>query len=134
MLLSDFDQLLSAAHQQPDPQRLLFVFVRAELPEAATEEQRERHAGRVGGTLTPVLCVDKLPGEIAGFAALASESAATGQPWDLVFVAAMGGRDGHAPSTEAAEPHLRGMLQAIGLGQVSRYAAFDMQGNPVQFY
>lgn len=134
MFLNDFDQLLSAAHQQDQPQRLLFVFVRAELPDAPTDTQRQRHASRVGGTLTPVLCVDKLPGEIADFDALARESAATGQSWDLVFVAALDGRDGRAPAAEAADPHLRGMVQAIGQGQVSRYAAFDPHGDPVRFY
>ena len=42
MNLSTFQDLLDAAHRQPEPQRLLFVFARAELPERATAAQRER--------------------------------------------------------------------------------------------
>lgn len=39
---SHFRQLLAAAAAQPEPQRLLFVFAFAELPDHATPEQRER--------------------------------------------------------------------------------------------
>ena len=35
MEITCFDDLLSAARAQVEPQRLLFVFVQAELPEAA---------------------------------------------------------------------------------------------------
>ena len=34
--ISTFDDLLRAARQQPQPQRLLFVFAGAELPENST--------------------------------------------------------------------------------------------------
>ena len=52
---SHFDQLLLAAAAQPEPQRLLFVFATAELPEDATPAQRERFAAGGGGTLSPVV-------------------------------------------------------------------------------
>ncbi|HCT26320.1 MAG TPA: ribonucleotide reductase subunit alpha, partial [Stenotrophomonas sp.] len=42
MMMNDFQQLLHAAAQQAEPQRLLFVFVRAELPESPTDDQRDR--------------------------------------------------------------------------------------------
>jgi len=39
---SHFRQLPAASAAQPEPQRLLFVFAFAELPDRATPEQRER--------------------------------------------------------------------------------------------
>lgn len=134
MALTDFDGLLQAARTQPEPQRLLFVFVRAELPESPTADQHARHARREGGTLGPVLCVDKLPAEVASFHALQVESANTGIDWDLVFVAAQDGRAGVAPSSDEAAQPLRLMVNAINDGQVGRFAAFDRDGEPVQFY
>jgi len=134
MMLNDFDGLLHAAAQQAEPQRLLFVFTRAELPESPTSDQHERHAQGEGGTLSPVLCVDKAPAEVASFNALATESATTGIAWDVVFVAAMDGRAGVAPSSDEAAQPLRLMVNAINDGQISRFAAFDRAGHPVQFY
>lgn len=134
MMLQDFDGLLAAAGRQPQPQRLLFVFVRAGLPESPTQDQRERHDTGSGGTLTPVLCVDKAPAEIASFQALVAESEATGSHWDLVFVAALEGRAGVPPSSDEAAQPLQLMTRAVDDGQISRFAAFDRQGDPVQFY
>ncbi|HDS0948284.1 TPA: ribonucleotide reductase subunit alpha [Stenotrophomonas maltophilia] len=134
MMMNDFQQLLHAATEQAEPQRLLFVFVRADLPESPTGDQRERHDRREGGTLSPVLCVDKLPGEVPSFQALASESTHTGIEWDLVFVAAMDGRAGFAPNSDEAARPLQLMVNAIHDGQIGRFAAFDRSGEPVQFY
>lgn len=134
MALTDFDGLLQAARTQPEPQRLLFVFVRIGLPESPTTDQHARHARREGGTLDPVLCVDKLPAEVASFQALQVESANTGIDWDLVFVAALDGRAGVDPSSDEAAQPLRLMVNAINDGHVTRFAAFDRDGEPVQFY
>ena len=134
MMLTDFDGLLAEARRQTEPQRLLFVFVRTELPDAATEDQRDRHDRREGGTLGPVLCVDKLPAEVASCRALHDESRRTAIDWDLVFVAALDGRGGVAPSEDEAAQPLRLMVNAINNGQINTFAAFDRDGHPVQFY
>ncbi|WP_305805136.1 ribonucleotide reductase subunit alpha [Stenotrophomonas sp. YIM B06876] len=133
-MLTCFEDLLAAAGTQTEPQRLLFVFVCAALPESPTDAQQQRHAQREGGTLSPVLCVDKLPAEVASFNALLSESRSTGIDWDLVFVAALDGRAGVVPSSDEAAQPLRLMVNAINDGQISRFAAFDTRGEPVQFY
>lgn len=133
MQISSFDELLRAAHQQPEPQRLLFVFARVELPEAATPDQRERFERREGGTLTLALCVDKAPGEVESFAALAVESGNTGQDWDLVFVSSLSGRGGIAPNSDEAVQPLRFMVNAINNGRVADFATFDRNGDLVQF-
>lgn len=133
MMLTNFQNLLTAAHQQSEPQRLLFTFVRVELPEAATEAQRERFTAQQGGTLSPSLCVDKAPSEIASFETLVQESANTGLDWDVVFVASLSGRAGVAPSTDEAAQPLRFMVNAINNGRVAEFAAFDRAGNVLQF-
>lgn len=51
MIITGFQSLLDAARQQPEPQRLLLVFTRAELPDDPTPEQRasfEQGEGRAG--------------------------------------------------------------------------------------
>ena len=45
MDISNFDDLLRAARTQPEPQRLLFVFARAVLPDNSTGSPR-RSKGR----------------------------------------------------------------------------------------
>lgn len=134
MMLDDFSGLMSASLQQAQPQRMLFVFCRADLPESPTPQQHDRHANGEGGTLSPVLCVDKAPADIASFAALRSESLLTGHAWDMVFVATLDGRAGIAPSSDEAAQPLRLMVNAINDGQISRFAAFDREGEPIQFY
>lgn len=134
MQITSFDDLLVAAEQQPDAQRLLFVFVAAEMPANASPEQQARHAQRTGGYLVPQLCVDKLPADVTSFAALVEESRATGKAWDMVFVAGMGGRGTQPPTTVEADAALRRMVDAIKGGSVGNFIAFDRDGNPVRFY
>ena len=133
MSLTSFQDLLNAAQQQPEPQRLLFVFAKVELPQNASAQQLERFENREGGTLTPSLCVDKAPSEIESFAALVAESETTGQVWDMVFVGSLSGRAGIAPSADEAAQPLRFMVNAINNGQVAQFATFDRNGAVLQF-
>jgi len=131
MNIETFDDLLQAARAQPQPQRLLFVFARAELPDDATPEQRLSHAAGEGGALVPAMCVDKSPDEVVGFAALVQESLAFAPDWAIVFAAAMSGRGGRPPSSaEAAEP-LQRMVEALSAGTIGSCLAFDRQGRAV---
>jgi len=67
MTISSFDDLLLAACQQAQGQRLLLVFAAAELPDDASPEQRAGFAQGAGGALVPAMCVDKTPEEIGNF-------------------------------------------------------------------
>ncbi len=134
MPIDDFSDLLSAAQAQPEPQRLLLVFVRAELPEDASEAERVAFAQGQGGALKPVLCVDKLPAELANFASLCAEAERTGQAWDLLFAAGLSGRAGLAPSSDEAEQPLRMMVGAIEAGNIGRFLAFGRSGQPLSLY
>jgi hypothetical protein len=131
--LDNFDALLDAARQQDEPQRLLFVFARRELGDGATASQRLGFERGQGGHLQPILCVDKLPDEVAGFAALAAESEQTGHAWDIVFVGSLEGRGGIAPNGDEADQPLRFMVNAINDGRVGEFAAFDRTGRPLRF-
>lgn len=129
--ISSFDDLLRAARMQPDPQRLLFVFAGAELPEDCTPEQRARFQQGEGGALVPLMSVDKTPEELSGFAALAEESRQFGRDWSVVFVAALSGRNGRAPGTADAGRALDRMIDAIKAGAVASFLPFDRQGRPL---
>lgn len=132
-VLEDFAALLQAARTQPEPQRLLFVFARREIDHHATAAQRARFEAGEGGYLQPLLCVDKLPTEIASFAALVAESEHTGKHWDVVFVGGLDGRGGIAPSADEAAQPLRFMINAINDGKIAQFAAFDRDGHALQF-
>jgi hypothetical protein len=132
MNISNFEELLAAARQQDEPQRLLFVFAQSELPEDSTPEQAARYAAGQGGALTPLMCVDKTPDEISSFATLVEESRQFGQEWALVFVSSLSGRDGRAPSSQDADAPLQRMVNSIKAGTVSQFLPFNAQGEPVQ--
>lgn len=132
MNITRFEDLLLAARQQPEPQRLLFVFAAAELPEGSSAQEAKRFAAGQGGTLTPLMCVDKTPDEIASFEAFAQESAQFGKPWSLMFVSSLSGRAGVAPSSQDADAPLQRMVDAIKTGQMAQLLPFNPQGEPVQ--
>ncbi|MES2319361.1 MAG: ribonucleotide reductase subunit alpha [Pseudomonadota bacterium] len=128
MTITSYGDLLAAAHSQPQPQRLLFAFARAELPDDAPAAERARFAEQRGGALKPVMCVDKTLAELGSFEDLVAESRHTGAEWDIVFVSTLSGRDGKPPSTAEAEAPLNMMLTYIHTGQVERFLAFDKDG------
>lgn len=134
MQLNDFSDFLTAARAHDEPQHLLFVFAAAELPQKHSPGQKKRFDAGRGGSLAPVMCVDKTAAELASFAALADESRRTGQPWDMVFVAALPGRDGQPPPGNDVERALKMMIDAVHRGAIDRFAAFDPDGQPVRFF
>ena len=130
---SAFDQLLQGAAAQPEPQRLLFVFATAELPEDATPTQRERFAAGDGGTLEPVICVDKGLDELISFDALVSESREANTAWQVVFAAGLSGRNGQTPSAEQVDLALQTMVERVRSGKLENFLALDKSGGALQF-
>ncbi|WP_240645067.1 ribonucleotide reductase subunit alpha [Vreelandella venusta] len=127
MTIATFADLLHEARKQPKPQRLLFVFVRAELPDFPDAEQRRRFEQGEGGVLVPVVCVDKSTQELTSMAALVEESRRTEIEWDLVFTAAM-----DDPKDDAeVERQLQRMMESLQMGTIATYLAFDHHGNAV---
>ena len=133
MEISSFNDLLTAARQQEQPQRLLFVFTAAELdPDSTAAQRRDFEAGH-GGALVPVMTADKSPDELVDFAALAQESRQFGKAWSVVFVAALAGRAGVEPSDADVAQILTRMTDAIKSGELAGFIPFDQEGHTVVF-
>ena len=132
MQISNFDDLLSAARAQTQPQRLLFVFAAVELPEDATPAQRVGFERGEGGSLVPQMCVDKAPEELASFEELKTQAALFGKPWGMVFAAAMSGAPGQHLSSADADQPLERMVESIKQGRLDAFIPFDMRGQAVQ--
>lgn len=132
--LSHFEQLLAAAKAQSEPQRLLFVFAAAELPDNATPAERAQFEAGEGGALAPLMCVDKSPAELPDFHSLLEESRRAGPPWQVVFAAALSGQGGQAPSKPQIDGALQVMIEAVRDGGIGRFAAYDASGEPVDFH
>ena len=128
-----FQQLRQAALAQPAPQRLLFVFAAAELPDDATPEQRQRFEGGQGGALVPLACVDKGPEELASWDALVAESRLASPPWQVVFIAGLAGQGNRAPSAQAIDSALETMVERVRQGRFRGYMALDATGGPLTF-
>ncbi len=131
MNISCFDDLLSAARGQSEPQRLLFVFTLVELPDDCTPEQRAAFQAGSGGALTPLACLDKSPDELDTFEALCAESRQYIPHWTLVFAAALSGTKGRALRSEDAEAPLNKMVEMIKSGFVGPLIPFDPSGRAV---
>jgi hypothetical protein len=131
MSISSFEELLRAAREQPQPQRLLFVFASAALPDDCTPDQRARYRDGQGGALVPLMSVDKRPDDLSSFAALVEESRQFGGDWAIVFVASLSGRDGRAPSSADADRSLRNMIESIQAGAIASFMPFNRLGDPV---
>ena len=133
MEITNFNDLLAAARQQEQPQRLLFVFTAAELdPDSTAEQRRDFEAGH-GGALVPVMTADKSPDELVDFATMEQESRQFGKPWAVVFVAALSGRAGLAPSDDDVGQVLTRMTDAIKSGELAGFIPFDREGHTVVF-
>ncbi|WP_159880631.1 ribonucleotide reductase subunit alpha [Aquitalea denitrificans] len=135
MDIHDFNALLGAARQQAEPQHLLMVFAKAVLHDDHQPQEAERFARGEGGILLPVMCLDRAASELVDFASLQAESARIGEPWQIMFVACLDGKAGRQPEAADIEAALKRMIQTIQTGgDVSRYLAFNLQGEPVRFH
>ena len=131
MIISNFDDLLQAARQQEQPQRLLMVFTCAELPDDCTQQQRQEFEAGGGGALVPAMYADKSPDDIQSFAALKLESGQFQSQWHVVFVAAMSGANGNPPSSSDIEQTLERMVESVKMGALDNMIAFDTTGSAI---
>ncbi|WP_299176858.1 ribonucleotide reductase subunit alpha [uncultured Neptuniibacter sp.] len=121
-----FNDLISQAQQQDQPQRLLFLFAQIEKQESKKHKRRQR------GSLVPVMCVDKLPGELSVFSEFTQEADQISSDWDFMLAAGLCGEGGVAPSSDDAEPHLNKMANDLMMGaDLSKYVILDREANLV---
>ena len=132
MEINSYQEFIQMAKQQPEPQRLLLVLAKAQMPDQPTEAQKAQFEQQAGGNLEPVLCVDKLPEEIEDFQTLVEESKRTDIDWDIAFISAMDGRGGHPVSSDEATQPLEMMVQQIQAGMIKHFLTVNKQGELVQ--
>jgi hypothetical protein len=132
-LPSHFEQLLCAASEQPEPQRLLFVFAGAELPADATAAQRRQFEAGEGGALEPLACVDKGVDEVSTFESMVAESRNACPPWRVVFIAGLPGSNGREPSADNVDSALNAMVDRIRAGNFGSFLALNPLGEPLNF-
>ena len=132
--ITDYQSLLAVGRQQPNPQRFLFVFLQVALPEDHSDADKARFDASQGGELQAIMCVDKNLNELTDFADLIKESEQMQQDWSMVLVACLDGNNGLHPTTEEAEQPLKMMVQTVQSGgDLSKYLAFDKQGELLHF-
>jgi hypothetical protein len=125
--MSLFKDLLSKTAEQTEPQRLMFLFANAEAKNAKKSKKHQQ------GTITPVMCVDKLAEELSTFADLVNEADSIEKQWNFVFIASLSGENGQPPTTEQAEPYLNQMANDVESGNnVSRYIILDRNEQPIE--
>ena len=111
---------MEEALKQDEPQRLLFLFAKADQEEAADRGRR--------GTISPVMVVDKLLEEITNFEKLITEADMLTKEWNFIFIGALSGQNGTSPSAADAQPHLDEMTKSLETGQgLSRYMLLDRE-------
>lgn len=124
---SVFEELLDVAGKKKEPQRLLFLFVRAEEKKPGKNRKNRR------GELHPVMAVDKLPAELGNFRFLVREADRVCKEWDMVLVASLGLESAEVPTSADAEPFLDRMTRDVEESKdLSGYVIFDRKGKLVE--
>ena len=124
-MISSFQDLLDMAHAMDEPQRLLLLLAKTDACRPGGDDTHT-------GTLTPIICVDKAPDEIADFGSLVAEADQVTNDWDMMLVTSLSGQGGEPPTSAQAEPHLDRMANDLRNGQdLSRYVIFDRHENLV---
>lgn len=130
----DYKTLLAVGRQQTEPQRFLFVFLQASVPEDSSDANKQSFHSGQGGELKALMCVDKDLGELTSFSDLSTESEQMEQDWSMVLIGCLSGNNGIPPSSADAEEPLKMMVQAVQNGaDLSKYLAFDKQGLLLNF-
>jgi len=126
-MIKIFKDLLTMTSEQEQPQRLMFLFANAEATNTKKSKKHQR------GTISPVMCVDKLPSELTNFSSLVKEADAIEKNWNFVFISSLSGENNLAPTTDEAEPFLNKMANDIETGNnIGRYVIFDRDENPIE--
>lgn len=126
-MASIFSDLLHMANQQPDSQRLLFLFA------SVNETNKSRKREDKKGLIDPTMVVDLLPDEIRDFSALVTQADGVSKKWDFVFIASLSGTPKKPPSSEEAQSFLDNMTNDVVTGNnIHRYVVLDRNESPIE--
>ncbi len=109
--MSQFQDLLKQAKNEPQKQQLLFLF--AQATNMFEGEQKNYNSG----TINPVICVDKNPEELTSFAELVEEADSFTKGWNFILVSSISGKNGVAPTAEEIDQSLKQMSNGIASGE-----------------
>jgi hypothetical protein len=129
--IDSFNDLLALAHQRSEPQQLLFVFTKRELPEGYTEEMKRRFDAGEGGHLAPIVCVNKRVGDLASFQQLTQEAHEMIPHWDVLFTAVLPGQNNQWPTEDQTDKALDQIVENVRGGKIGDYIAFGKTGDPL---
>lgn len=119
--LSAFQDLITKANLEKQPQRLLFLFAKAN---SMMGEAKSYHSG----TIDPVMCVDKLPSELTSFSDFIEEADGITKEWDFILVSTFPGINGVAPTSADADPYLQSMSNSLANGaDLSQFLIWDRE-------
>lgn len=122
-----FSELLTKTNEQAEPQRLLFLFANTEVKNPKKSKHHQK------GTITPTMCVDKLPEQLTDFDSLVKEADSISKEWNFIFIAGLSGQNGKAPSEDEAEPYLNKMTNDVSSGaDLSRYIILDRKEQAIE--
>ena len=134
MQITDFASLLTVARQQPDPQKLLFLFLEKSISNDNKAEKQTSFNAGTGGELSPVMTLEKSLENLTNFADLVAESREQKREWHIVLVGALGGKNGELPDTKTAFKHLDNMIKTVESGgDITKYLAFQINGELISF-
>lgn len=119
MIIQNFNDLILAARQEPQHQRFLMLFAKAESKKNAFKTNHS------SGTITPVMCVDKTTEELTTLKDLINEADKITDKWDFIFIGCLN-------AATDPEPHLTKMSNDVASGNdLSRYVILDREERPV---
>ncbi|WP_105169733.1 ribonucleotide reductase subunit alpha [Pseudoalteromonas sp. T1lg23B] len=119
--MSKFQELLTMARYQAEPVKLLMLFTKTNIESASKDVNK--------GFIQPVMCVDKLPHELADYASLCQEADAINTDWDLVFLTSISANT----DTDIIDKSMKSMVSDIQTGKnTSMYVVLDRQDNLVE--
>lgn len=119
MKITNFSDLLIAAKGEKTPQRFLFLFAKAVSLKNALK------ANHSSGTISPIMCVDKLPDEITTYNELLNEADGINKDWNFVLI-------GCLDATSDVDFHLNKMSNDVASGSdLSRYVILDREERPI---
>lgn len=90
--MSHFENLLNTAKNEPQPQRILFLFAKA------IDQAGVMRADCQGGRIEAVMCVDKSPEDLSTFKSLVAEADQQSVNWNLILTSTLSGNGGQNPS------------------------------------
>lgn len=130
--IETFDDLVAMAADEPEPAKLLVVLVGVEPVFHRRPDGTEIPADNEG-SLTPMMVRDLPLSPDLRLDDVIAAADETAQPWRFLMLAVLAGRDGRAPGHDECDTHLKRMAKAILTGgDLSRFACFDREGQPIR--